>query len=71
MLLVEISWSETRVIWEQEYSVVMESNGIYEGILGLNSFKLYRLLEHSLVIRRLLGTPGSVPKHHGCRFSHS
>lgn len=34
MLLVEISWSETRVIWEQEYSVVMELNGIYEGMKG-------------------------------------
>lgn len=67
------------MVWNTSYmgAGVLSSDGIKwyiwrdEGMKGLNSFKLYRLLEHSLVIRRLLGTPGSVPKHHGCRFSHS
>ncbi|KIR50659.1 hypothetical protein I315_06895 [Cryptococcus gattii Ru294] len=39
----------------------MKLNGTYDGILGLNFFKRYRLLDHT-PLRHLLGHSGSAPK---------
>ncbi|KIR24549.1 hypothetical protein I309_06629, partial [Cryptococcus deuterogattii LA55] len=41
--------------------VVMKLNGTYDGILGLNFFKRYRLLDHT-PLHHLLGRSGGAPK---------